>query len=164
MAIRAGGVVGSALAFLLLRYFHTVGAYLVTITVLLVLLISLTSIRLRDLVVGVDAAFAKASHLLENKIRGLPRKRKRAKPVGAKAAGKEAHKLERKRKKAQKLRRKLDTIQAEVQMEEVQPPQIVKPRDLVPKEIDKIKPTVLPSGKEYQLPSLNLLHSPPKES
>ena len=159
MAIRAGGVVGSALAFLLLRYFHTVGAYLITITVLLVLLIALTRIRLRDLVVGAGAAFASVSHLLENKIRGIPRKRKRAKP-----AAREAHKLERKRKKAQKLRRKLETIQAEVQMEEVQPPQIVKPREVVPKEIEKIKPTVLPSGREYQLPSLNLLHSPPKET
>lgn len=164
MAIRAGGVAGSALAFLLLRYFHTVGAYLVTITALLVLLIALTGIRLRNLVVGVGAAFVNASHLLENRIRAAPRKRKRSKLVGAKAAAKEAHKLERKRKKAQKLRRKLEIIQAEVQMEEVQPPQIVKPRDMVLKETEKIKSTVLPSGREYQRPSLNLLHSPPKES
>jgi S-DNA-T family DNA segregation ATPase FtsK/SpoIIIE len=48
--------------------------------------------------------------------------------------------------------------------EEEGPPQIVKPRDAVPKEAEKIRPTVLPSGREYRLPSLNLLHTPPKVS
>ena len=37
-AIRTGGVVGSAVAYLMLRYVHVFGAYLITITVLLVLL------------------------------------------------------------------------------------------------------------------------------
>ncbi len=169
-AIRAGGVVGSAVAYLLLRYFHMVGAYLVTITVLVVLIITITGIRLRELVVGTGRAFAGLSRWLAKSVRQKPRKRRRPKPVPIRAApvgveGKEGHKLERKRKKAEKLRHKLETIQAEVEHKEVKerPPQIVKPQEAAPKETAKIKPMVLPSGHKYQLPSMSLLHSPPPQ-
>ncbi|MCK4596413.1 DNA translocase FtsK 4TM domain-containing protein, partial [bacterium] len=76
-AIRAGGVVGSAVAYLLLRYFHMVGAYLVTITVLVVLIITITGIRLRELVVGTGRAFAGLSRWLAKSVRQKPRKRRR---------------------------------------------------------------------------------------
>lgn len=169
-AIRAGGVVGSAVAYLLLRYFHMVGAYLVTITVLVVLIIAVTGIRLRELVVGIGRAFAGLSRWLAKPVRQKPRERRRPKPVPIRAApvgveGKEGHKLERKRKKAEKLRHKLETIQADVEHKEVKkrPPQIVKPQETAPKETAKIKPMVLPSGHKYQLPSMSLLHSPPPQ-
>ncbi len=166
-AIRAGGVVGSAVAYLLLRYFHMVGAYLVTITALVVLIIAVTGIRLRELVVGTGRAFAGLSGWLAKLVRQKPRKRRRPRPVPIRAApvGVEGHKLERKRKKAEKLRHKLETIQAEVEHKEVKerPPQIVKPQEAAPKETAKIKPMVLPSGHKYQLPSMSLLHSPPPQ-
>ncbi len=162
-AIRTGGMVGSAVAFLLLHYFHVIGAYIVTITVLLMLVIAVTGIRLRGLVLGVGSILAGLFRDAGDAFRRAPQKRRRIRPATIRAVAREDHKLERKRKKAEKLRRKLETIQAEVETEEGHPPQIVKPREATPKEADKIKPTVLPSGAEYQLPPISLLHSPPTE-
>ena len=108
MALRTGGMMGSAVAYLLLRYFHTVGAYLLTITALLVLTIKVTGIRPRGLAIAVGKGFIELFRWSEGTVRQAPRKGKRAKPIVAKASAKAAHTLERKRKKAQKLRRKLE--------------------------------------------------------
>jgi S-DNA-T family DNA segregation ATPase FtsK/SpoIIIE len=161
-AIRTGGMVGTAVAFLLLRYFHMVGAYMVTITALLILGCAATGLRLRNLAVAVGSAFAGLLSGLRSAVQQAPQTRKKRPSVAARASAQKDAKLVRKKKRAQRLRRKLEAIQAEVEVEE-QPPEIIKPKEALSKEAQKIKPTVLPSGAEYRLPPLSLLHSPPKE-
>ena len=64
-AIRAGGVVGSAMAWLLLRYVHVFGAYLITITALLVLFAAVTGIHFRRLALGAGVAVVTLFHGLK---------------------------------------------------------------------------------------------------
>jgi S-DNA-T family DNA segregation ATPase FtsK/SpoIIIE len=161
-ALQTGGMVGSAMAFLLWRYFHMVGAYMVTITALLVLGCAATGLRLRSLAAAVGIIFAGLLRWLRNAIQPAPQTTRRGRPATARARAHKDARLEKKKRKAQKLRRKLDSIQAEVEVEE-HPPEIVKPKEALSKETEKIKPTVLPSGAEYRLPPLSLLYSPPKE-
>jgi S-DNA-T family DNA segregation ATPase FtsK/SpoIIIE len=168
-AIRAGGMVGSAVAYLLLRYLHVFGAYLVTITALLVLVISLTGLGLRNAVFGIGSVSAGLVRGLVDLFKWAPWAKARTRPAVARAQRKsrpkDEHKIEKKRHKADKLRHRLAAVQADVAEEEErrQPPQIVQPEELAPRDQLGIKPMVLPSGHKYQLPSMNLLHSPPSE-
>jgi S-DNA-T family DNA segregation ATPase FtsK/SpoIIIE len=167
-AIRAGGMVGSAVAYFMLRYLHVFGAYLVTITALLVLLTALTGIGWRHVLVGIGAGTVGLTRWLIGLFQRTPRRRKRVRAVTAKTAirtkPKEDKEVEKKRKRAEKLRRKLAAAQADVDEEEQrrQPPQILKPEEAIPKDEARFKPATTPSSQRYRLPSLDLLHTPPK--
>jgi S-DNA-T family DNA segregation ATPase FtsK/SpoIIIE len=71
--------------------------------------------------------------------------------------------VEKKQKKADKLRRQFAAAQADADQEKDRrrPPEIVKPEEAVPKE-DRFKPAAAPSGQTYLLPSLDLLQQPPR--
>jgi S-DNA-T family DNA segregation ATPase FtsK/SpoIIIE len=158
-------VVGSAVAWLLLRYVHVFGAYLITVTALLILFVAVTGIGLRGLALGIGKAAVAMFHGLKSLAQHVPRRKKAIRPVAARPVARQATSLDKKRKKTQKLRLKLETAQEDLGKEEERtgPPQIIKSEGLTPKEMAKIKPTTLPSGHKYQLPSLNLIHTPPKE-
>jgi len=166
-AIRAGGVVGSAAAYFMLRYVHTFGAYLITITALLVLLTALTGIGLRQAVLTAGAGLAGLTRWLLGLLQRSLGRRERIRPATAKttrkAKPKADKKVEKKKKKAEKLRHQFAAAQADADQETQrrQPPQIVKAGEAAPKE-NRFKPAAMPSGQKYQLPSLDLLHSPPK--
>ncbi len=166
-AIRTGGVVGSAVAYLMLRYVHVFGAYLITITVLLVLLTAVTGIGLRNAVLGIGAVLAAITRGLIGLIRRSPRRERKVPRVATKPAEKKKpktdKKIEKKQKKADRLRRRFAAAQADADQEQElrRPPQIIKPEEAAPKE-DRFKPAAAPKGQTYQLPSLDLLHLPPK--
>jgi len=166
-AIRAGGMVGSAVAYFMLRYVHVFGAYLITITALLVLLTAATGIGLRRAVLGLGAALAATARWLTGLLQRSPRRERKVPAAAAKPARKTKpktdKKIEKKQKKADKLRRQFAAAQAEADQEQERrrPPQIVKPEEAAPKE-DRFTPAAAPKGQTYQLPSLDLLHQPPK--
>ena len=166
-AIRAGGMVGSAVAYFMLRYVHVFGAYLITITALLVLLTVVTGIGLRNAVLGLGAGLAAMARWFTGLLRRSTRRERKAPAVSTKPARKNKpksdKKMEKKQKKADKLRRQFAAAQAEADQEQERrrPPQIVKPEEAAPKE-DRFRPAAAPKGQTYQLPSLDLLHQPPK--
>jgi S-DNA-T family DNA segregation ATPase FtsK/SpoIIIE len=166
-AIRAGGVVGSAVAYLMLRYVHVFGAYLITVTALLVLLTAVTGIGLRRTVLGLGAGLAAAARWLTGLIRRSLGRPQKAPAAAQKPARKKKPKVdktvEKKQKKADKLRRQFAAAQADADQEKDRrrPPEIVKPEEAVPKE-DRFKPAAAPSGQTYLLPSLDLLQQPPR--
>ena len=165
--IRTGGLVGYFVDLQLTDLCNSFGAYLITITASLVLIIALTGIGLRDTVLGLGAGLAAVARWLIGLARRSPRRERKIPAAAAKPARKTKQKpdkkVEKKQKKADKLRRQFAAAQADADQEEDRrrPPQIVKPEETVPGE-DRFKPAAAPKGQAYQLPSLDLLHQPPK--
>jgi S-DNA-T family DNA segregation ATPase FtsK/SpoIIIE len=166
-SIQTGGLLGYFLAHYLTKFFHAFGAYLITITASLVLIITLTGIGLRNALLGLGAVLAGLFRWLVGLLGRSSGRKPKVRPAGARRATPAKpvtdKKIDKKRKKADKLRRQFAAAQADVEEEEERrrPPQIVKPEEAAPKE-DRFKPAAMPSGQTYQLPSLELLHQPPK--